>query len=93
MLLKKSCPGILIKNDLVCCRTVSDTLMFLIVENDLLDQVDIKISVRFSDGTISFMVSIDKLLAENGQITTIPMQLYDVVDGEVQLSDAVSREK
>ena len=91
MLIDKSSPGMLIKNDLVCCRTVRDTLMFLIVEKDvLLDQVDVKISVRFPEGTISFMVSIDKLVTENGQIMAIPMQLYDVVDGEVQLCDAVS---
>ena len=71
----------LIKNDLACCRTANDSLMFLIVESDvLLDQVDVKIPVCFPDGTINFLVDVDKLVTDNGQIMAIPVQLYDVVD-------------
>ena len=93
MLLEKNCPGLLHKNDLVCCRSITDTLMFLIVQEDvLLNDRNVKISVCFPDGTISFLISSDKLVAQRGQIMALPMQLYDVVDGEVQLSDAVSKE-
>ena len=93
MLVEQSVPGMLYKHDLVCCRSINDTLMFLIVQNDiLLNNDDVQISVCFPDGTISFVVSADKLVTESGQIMTLPMQLYQVVDGEIRLSDAVSRD-
>ena len=51
MLLEKVHPGMLLANDLVCSRSITDTLMFLIVqEGVLMRDVDVKISVRFPDG-------------------------------------------
>ena len=55
-----------------------------------MDPVDVKIPVRFLDGTINVLVGVDKLVTDNGQIMAIPVQLYDVVDGDIQLCDAVS---
>ena len=53
MLLAKECPGMIYVGDLVCCRTSSDKLLFLIVMEDvLLQDVDVKVSVRFPEGTI-----------------------------------------
>ena len=93
MLLEKECPGMLLANDLVCCHSVSGTLMFLIVQEDvLLQDVDVKISVKFPDVTVGFHISSDKLLVENGQIMVLPPQVYDVKDGEVILSDVVAAE-
>ena len=91
MLLAKECPGMIYAGDLVCCRTVSDKLIFLIVMEDvLLQDVDVKVSVRFPEGTIPFEIGSDKLEVANGQIMVLPPQLFEVVDGEVVLSDAVS---
>ena len=93
MLVEKEFPGMLRKNYLVCCHSISGTLMFLIVqEHVLLKDVDIKISVKFPDGTIGFDISSDKLLVQNKQIMVLPSHLYDVKDGEVVLSDVVSAE-
>ena len=40
--------------------------------------------------TISFDISSDKLVVDKEQIMALPMQLYQVIDGEVKLADAVS---
>ena len=91
MLLAKECPGMIYVGDLVCCRTSSDKLLFLIVMEDvLLQDVDVKVSVRFPEGTILFEIGSDKLEVSNGQIMVLPPQLFEVIDGEVTLSDAVS---
>ena len=67
--------------------------MFLVVQEDvLLSDVDVKISVRFPDGTVVFHISSDKLAVSNGQIMALPAQVYNVDDGEVILSDAVAPE-
>ena len=93
MLLEQNIPGMLYKDDLVCCRSIEDTLMFLVVQDDvLLNHIDVKISVCFPGGTINFQVATDKLVTENGQIMALPKQLYKIIEGEVILSDAVSRD-
>ena len=78
--------------DLVCCHSITGSLMFLIVQEDvLLSDSDVKVLVRFPDGTISFYICSDNLVVTNGQIMALPSQLYEVTDdGEVQLDDAVS---
>lgn len=91
MLLDKSMPGMLHSKDLVGCRSVTDSLMFLIVQEDvLLSNSDVKIAVRFPDGTIIFDISSDKLVVNIGQIMVLLMQLYQVIDEEMKLADAVS---
>ena len=78
--------------DLVCCHSITGSLMFLIVQEDvLLSDSDVKVLVRFPDGTISFYICSDNLVVTNGQIMALPSQLYEVTDdGEVKLDDAVS---
>lgn len=91
MLSEKEFPGMLIANDLVCCRSVSDTLMYLIVREDvLLKDDDVKIPVRFPGGTVGFEISSDKLVVENGQIMVLPSSLYHENDEDVILSDVVA---
>ena len=90
LLLEKCVPGMLHLNDLVCCRSMTDSLMFLIVQEDvLLSNNDVRVLVRFPDGTVNFSISSDKLVVDQGQIMVLPMQLYEVKDGEVTLADAV----
>ena len=69
---------------------MTDSLMFLIVQEDvLLSNTDVRVLVQFPDGTVNFSISSDKLVVEKGQIMALPMQLYEVKDGEVTLADAV----
>ena len=73
MLLEKDCPGMLTANDLVCCRSVSDTLMYLIVREDvLLKDNDVRVPVRFPGGTVGFDINSDKLVVKDGQIVALP---------------------
>ena len=56
MLLAKECPRMIYTGDLLCCRTASDKLLFLIVMEDLLLQdVDVKVSVRSSLEQTSYL--------------------------------------
>ena len=69
MLIERNIPGMLYKDDLVSCRSIEDTLMFLIIQNDvLLNHADVKIWVCFPGGTITFQVGVDKHVIERGQI-------------------------
>ena len=44
MLIERNIPGMLYKDDLVSCTSIEDTLMFLMIQNDvLLNHADIKI--------------------------------------------------
>ena len=91
MLLEKDCPGMLTANDLVCCRSVSDTLMYLIVREDvLLKDNDVRVPVRFPGGTVGFDINSDKLVVKDGQIVALPSSLYHVNDEDVILSDVVA---
>ena len=93
LLLETSAPGIIRAQDLVCCHSITGSLMFLIVQEDvLLSDSDVKVLVRFPDGTISFYIGSDKLVVTKEQIMVLPSQLYEVTDdGEVKLDDAVVR--
>ena len=89
MLLEQSCPGKLYKNDLVCCRSMTDELVDLIVcKQVLLGDNNVQIPVTKADGSAEIMISSSKLLNEKGQIMTVPSQLYEIIDGG---GDVVSR--
>ena len=91
MLLEKDCPGMLTADDLVCCRSVSDTLMYLIVREDvLLKDNDVRVPVRFPGGTVGFDINSDKLVVKDGQIVALPSSLYHVNDEDVILSDVAA---
>ena len=92
LLSERSAPGMIRAQDLVCCHSITGSLMFLIVQEDvLLSDSDVKVLVRFPDGTISFYIGSDKLVVTKEQIMALPSQLYEVTDdGEVKLDDAVS---
>ena len=91
MLLEKDCPGMLTANDLVCCRSVSDTLMYLIVREDvLLKDNDVRVPVRLQGGTVGFDINSDKLVVKDVQIVALPSSLYHVNDEDVILSDVAA---
>ena len=62
LLSERSAPGMIRAQDLVCCHSITGSLMFLIVQEDvLLSDSDVKVLVRFPDGTISFYIVVTSL--------------------------------